>query len=72
MVLRNHNDIYHRRNIVRLGKALCTIDCQINDNVCKLFHSLLLYVLSIRHEVNYIFHAKSYFLERFFSINGCI
>jgi hypothetical protein len=40
MVLINHNDVHWKRICVRARKELHNADCQINDSVCKLFHSL--------------------------------
>ena len=68
MVLINHNDVHWKRICVRAGKELYDAECQINDNVCKLFHSLLFtYVSNFRLTNDYIYHAKSHFFTFFFS-----
>lgn len=40
MVLINHNNVHWKRISVQVKKGLFDANCQINDNVCKLFHSL--------------------------------
>ena len=46
--------------------------CQKINNVCKLFHSLVILCMVFRQTMRHTYRAKTYFFTLFFSEIGCI